>query len=260
MPERRRFGPVLDLQDLPEAQIYAAMLFPKDSRRREEFIEIARLQVREMPLVEGEEPSALYRALDPAKSHYIHTGKPFTNGALVGGVLFAVRQIAEHHLQHEVSVSKGIRIVTRDILNHRLKTLGGKMIAADERTVWDIWKHYQPSAHLWAAWQTLWRHIRSTAASETDFLTCQAGAPLQDLPLFLAVAEDWRRFGESLTTRANDERTGAKRSILPRAETWKVPAGWPLPVLTVRVPPLAPHALTNLEEYKVEKNTVPARG
>ena len=71
---------------------------------------------------------------------------------------------------------------------------------------------------------------------------------LDSLPAFLALAENMRRFGEGLTTRARKE--GEPKPILPPKETWKVPKGLALPEVGLRLPRLSERDVGELRGYR----------
>jgi hypothetical protein len=79
-----------------------------------------------------------------------------------------------------------------------------------------VWTPYKPVAHLWAAYR-YWSDERKVAGEKPIF-PCRH----EDLPEWLALAEQWRRQGEAA-------RVGQGGALLSPGKTWAVPPEISLP-------------------------------
>ena len=215
------------------ARLFSVMFFPTDGTRREEFRVWAHKQAPLEPLIPTAEPSALYRVLDYARDHYMRRGKRIEHGGMAGEILVTIRQIHEYHRQiraDEPSTSKSIVIVAAR------RTIGTSILET-------AWRNFRSVAHLWAALV-----CGNLQARGVEFPREFDPSYLDSLPVFLALAENMRRFGEGLTTRAREE--GKPKPILPPEQTWKVPEGFPLPEVGLRLPRLSERDVGELRGYR----------
>jgi hypothetical protein len=104
----------------------------------------------------------------------------------------------------------------------------------------NAWTPYKPVAHLWTAYNILSLPIGEGIEEELF----PPGSWFQDKPAFeefLAIAEDFRNFGERHVphgrAKASAER-GPMPLLLP-IETWRVPDHVILPHIDVSVPPIS---------------------
>jgi len=215
------------------AHVFAVMLFPKDSKKRDEFLAFAREQAPLEPRSSDAAAVPLYRVLNHARTHFLKSEKRVYRGSLSGEILRTLLQIHTHHRSErsdEPSVNKAIAVFARRSL-----------IASS--TLENAWANFRPAAHLWCA-LTVIQYSGNCDSVPADL------DPSEDDGLlgFLSVAESIRLNAEKVTTRAKN---GADRSsVLRPAETWKVPPAVPLLRVGIEVPPLTAPELAQLRAYK----------
>ncbi|MEZ5933896.1 MAG: hypothetical protein R3F54_18490 [Alphaproteobacteria bacterium] len=221
--------------------LLAIMTFPRDTQRQLEFCEAAREQLR---LINCQEPKdLLFNVIQGARDRYLHDGNPLLRGSIAGHLLVILRQIAEHHKRHVVSLRKAMVIFEASARDDR--TRGNKKIPTSRNSLLTIWSAYKPVAHLWAAYLvTMWTKHPDFDSKPDDELTSVFG----DVPLLLSVAERMREFGERQML-ADKEHGGAERPILDPAETFIVTADVMRDV-ELNLPPLAGDQLKALEGYQ----------
>ncbi len=162
------------------------------------------------------------RYLEPAQLHEVHTA---------GKLLLLRRMIAEHHSDREPSLRLAAWVLERDYQEGRRAVFH---MPTNESRIKRMWRKCRPVASLWAAAIFLGKEELKVEELAAD-----------DLPEFLAVAEDFRRFGEGLI----DRRT--KKPALPEGETWRVPSELALPAKDLTMPALIGPGLAALADYKV---------
>ena len=102
------------LNDFAPIRVFATMLFPKDDSRREEFLHFAMCKAPLEPKY-GEVPSLDYRVLKE-EADYLTNGEPVRHGWFAGGILVAVRQIAECCSAQEATIHRAIHLVSAEMV------------------------------------------------------------------------------------------------------------------------------------------------
>jgi hypothetical protein len=241
--------PVLEISDghgelAPDAifRVIATMCHPDDSEQRQRTFETLDLKAR-------------YDAVDPVSEHLVRLIQEVSvqaesamlglgesgYGISVAGNLLLLVLSAATYSPRDASLARAIRAWCRDQALGR--TVGGHYVPASERNVRGVWKRFKPVAHLCAA-----LHVNF------DPRDVEKTTLLNDLPSFLAIAENYRVFGENHHPPGG--RTGNKpltrTTTLDPLETWHLPTDLKLPTVETPILPLTPFTLQILGEYKVD--------
>lgn len=156
-------------------------------------------------------------------------------GIIAGLILFSIKQMKEQEENSDFigggSVNKAVDLIstTRKIPAEK----EGKGISP--ASIRQYWTKYKSVSHLWAAY-IMWGY-----AGKVEEISPHRQS---SLPVFLALAEDFRRFGESYISH------GQTGSLLSKGETWRPPTDAPLYKLTFNIPPLTPPELEALKNYR----------
>ena len=239
------------------------MCYPKNSIRRHE---LHAALVAEYYLRVSEDPVAWSRPLSSEDLRPLlkarHEGRSFkevvrtmrdTNqkGALAGAVLLMIRWVSAHG--HQGSVLKACYIHAE--LAKRAKAIKGTAVtvgvteithSTTQGTMEKAWSPYKTVAHFWAAYnvmrnQYMERDAEGVIVPPVDRWFEDTDAFLK----FLAIAENFRRFGESYIPRP------AAEPVLAAHSTWRVPEHVHLPdVGPFEPPPLLPEIRDALKSYR----------
>lgn len=223
------------------AQVQAVMLHPDDADARENLMKlfVANMLSQHNDLariVQIPQVAHLLRRVlaDPPPTEEVqrratHAGY---GGPVAGDILVLVWQMEQHGIRG--SLNKAIEQVlvgegdARGIY-YDYTDADGKPIPCNRKDVWNAWRAYKTVAHLWA--------IAQIAEAEGVYETLTTS---EDLLRFLAYAEAFRHFGETLVPHARTT------PLLNPATTWTVPAHIPLPLVTLGPIPLSPQELSLL--------------
>jgi hypothetical protein len=269
--------PVFDFGDWPDVitaipgfRILATMYYPDHEARRQE---LHATLVAAYGLRAAEEPAAWARPLAAADLlpilHARHDGRSVedvwraarelgTQGSVAGDVLVWMRRMIAHGVKASVSkacylqaeLGKTAQHTDTVAYTHGLTEIPYTTIGSILRRVWP---RYKSVAAFWAAHNLMVNigyHLQSTLDQEPDPL----GAPMPPMLSwfeephtfreFLALAEDFRRFGEAYTAHP------ASLPTLDTRCTWRVPAHVYLPDLVPFEPaPLPPEIRAVLTRY-----------
>lgn len=202
--------------------VYAAMAYPLDERQRNEFVASSVVRVvldAEAGDDDIEIPSSILRVLLNAPDYEniaSRACKAADKGAVAGDVLDYIAQM--HFTGYkQPSVRKAI-FVAEEYLSYAVNGLGEKG-GSSNIFIYDCWGKYKTVAHLWAA-------FRVCQLTPNENFPKLAGTLFGDeLGVFLAIAEKFRRFGESFIPPV----VKSRETLLPQGETWKVPESYSLP-------------------------------
>jgi hypothetical protein len=134
-------------------------------------------------------------------------------------------------------------------------TDGERKAPRDESTYRACWSRFRPSAHLWAAHTLFFYGVKEGLASTISprgiieegahqVWVEQAGVADQRFELFLAAAEDMRKFAEGfIMPRANTP-------LVDQGAAWSVPTTFRLPAVTINMPPPPAEAVTEFQSYR----------
>ena len=206
------------------ARVFAVMLFPKDTSKRDEFLAFARAQAPLEPLSPDGEVAPFYQVLNHARADFL---KRVRRGSLSGEVLRTLLQIHAHHRKErpdEPSINKAIAVFAR------------RAVLA-QSGLESAWGDFRPVAHLWAALVIHYKYAIPPGPHPSDN---------EGLLRFLAVAESIRLDAEKLTTRG-------RSAVLRPAETWKVPPRIALEEVKIQVSPLTAVELKELRSYRASQ-------
>lgn len=103
----------------------------------------------------------------------------------------------------------------------------GKKVPNTDITCWKYWKAAKPVVHLWAAMHDLHEeHLNKISDAGDTASEFRISPPT--VPTLLAVAEQYRQFGESFCPSHSEN----PEPLISANETWKIPAAYRLPVVT----------------------------
>jgi hypothetical protein len=116
----------------------------------------------------------------------------------------------------------------------------------------EAWVPYRSVAHLWAAHNLMWSfRWNETPGGERPKASWYEHP--SDLGWFLALAEDFRQWGQEYIPHARHKEHEA---ILRPIEIWRPPAETSLPAVSLTPPPLGPYYQQFLRTYESKR---PAR-
>ena len=225
--------PILNLGPLPNCydddiaglRILSVMFHPDDLEKREE-IEgaIVHLATLDSPL------PIFARRLFPNSDV---SGAVGWGPLLAGNILLFNRLLSE--LEQPISLNKTACMVEAVISKGGVKQKKG--LQRNERAIKDAWRKYKCVSPFWSAW-LIWGafHPGPPEQLRSDIF--------DNLPIFLAVAEDMRRFGEQAIE------PKSKTPLLSDNVAWRVADEVRLPSVSVRLPPLPEAAQRALATYK----------
>jgi hypothetical protein len=219
-------------------QVLAVMLYPSDPEARQHLLAVSAAKMLAQADLAGLAQTAqgvtllrdvLTSAADaPSAVEVQHRAAQMAGyaGPVAGDILLLVWQMEQHGLRG--SLNKAIEKVLvgegpAQGVYYGYADADGKPVPCNRKDVWNAWRSYKSVAHLWTV-----AHIAEAEGMLKQVLS-------HDLLRFLAYAEAFRDFGENLTPHAR------KEPLLNPAETWKVPAHFPLPPVTLH--PLPLHSL-----------------
>jgi hypothetical protein len=244
--------PVLEITDedgqlhlFAPSEVLAAMLYPGDERRRNEFrawglaYNILALEDEEkrkemLKLFAELLIPALFQLPDP-DTYRKKTIKYAGSSWVAGEMLMFMLSAAVHHSEYQGGPTPAVYTLTRTLEGSR--TFGGQTAATKKRTLWKAWGRFKRAAHLIAARQiTLQGHQELTPELSAVMMGTLF---MPELPAFLAVAEGLRQLGE-------------RHRILNPGKTWRTPDNLALPAAQIEIPPLPASALEVLATYRPE--------
>jgi hypothetical protein len=231
--------------------LLASMLYPRDEAGRVQYLAWRILATAaETPEPEGDAVPqcvvvpqfALQAAVAaPSYNEVIKTAISQAEGAHAAGeVLRFIVKCRIHHPEHPPSVSK-----TWDVLSKTLAgelTRDGRPRSSSISFLKEAWATFKPVAHLWAAAHAL---PDPTIAPPLEF----DPARLEGLPAFLALAEAFRKLGESIIAQ------GQTIPVLNPAETWCNPPDLILLQIEIDLPPLSEATLRLLAARRAPRRT-----
>ena len=144
-----------------------------------------------------------------------------SRGENAGSIIWSIREALDR--KEEPSINGALRKRSDDLRSASQKLDGRAKFNLSVDRVKNDWKDFRPVAHLWAAFfcSFMLPHINDKNLLGHEVMS-------SDLPHFLAVAEDYRRFGESWVSKRSGRGRYTARLLDPGA-TWKVPASYGLP-------------------------------
>lgn len=247
-------------------EVLGAMLFPRDAVKRKQFI----ILIKSMQLIElinndellYESKDDLIDLLKQIATELIKTplfddimkgfikNKVYIGSRIAGEILIYIRQMAydkritEHNNPklREASTLKAKAIIEVKFNSDKCIPLNGGNIFLGKKSH-DFWTKYKSVAHLWAAYHEL------SGDSPEDILT-EKNIPisLDNFPLFLSVAENYRKWGETYEKKRGNK---TQKYILDKNETWKVPPDYPLGNVIGDIPPLDSWSIEILKGKKL---------
>jgi hypothetical protein len=206
-------------------RIECVMLYPtnEDERRRAEHAGLARVQLDEEVARPTDNDAAFLRRDDVLERY-----KFFASAVPIE----EIQAKAQSHFAHGVSAAirlinyvayaaSGANSTLRDQKKEIRKKLSGTLLfkSLSDASLEGGWSKYRPVAHLWAAYVQL------------GIICCDSQIPsefpchLDDLPLFLGLAESFRQEGEACRLK------GYAGTLLVAGASWEVPPGIDLPLV-----------------------------
>jgi hypothetical protein len=262
--------PIFDLEGWPQVhatvpgfRILATMFYPSDANRRAELhatlVAAFYDTIRDDPHAWTREPTntemfPLFHArhLGGSQAEVFQRAREVVcRGSVAGEALIIIRQMAEHG--QGGSVNKACDILAKAGRAGRLTGGHIEIPFANSKSLRTMaWVPYRSVAHLWAAHNLLWS-FRWNETTDGERPSVSWYEHPSDLERFLAIAEDFRRWGERYIPHARHKEHEA---ILRPIETWRTPAETPLPAVCLTPPPLGPYYQQLLQTYEWKR---PAR-
>jgi Phage integrase family len=233
---------------VPGFRILSTMAYPCNPALREEFH--ATLATRKYAVLKDvqeawnrrpseEEMSALLLARDQgaaADDVFRRAQNAGCLGSIAGEILLLTRQFAEHHKTQRYGVNKACAVLAAAVKTEKAqkkRVLTGGRVPIDftlaKKLHEKAWLPYRSVSHLWAAHNLYRNCFTSTASSEIFWYESQDSQPF---PLFLAIAEDFRQWGEECIPH------GQKKPLFAPDEMWCTPAILNLPDPRIVIPPV----------------------
>jgi hypothetical protein len=255
--------PTFDLAGWPQVhapvagfRIMATMYYPVDGERRTELHATLAFTyydtIRNDPSVWEQQPTLteLYplfhvRHLGGSQAEVFQRAREVAcRGSVAGEALIIIRQMAEHG--QDGSVNKACDILAKAGKAGRL-TGGHTLIpyANSKALRAEAWVPYRSVAHLWAAHNLLWS-FRWNETPDGERPRASWYENSSDLERFLALAEDFRQWGEGYIPHARHKEVAP---LLSPYETWRIPAETSVAKVCLTPPRLGPWYEQFLQTY-----------
>lgn len=197
------------------AIIEARMLWPHDADKRIRYVNAVSIKLAAgninrvpFPTPTPTEVRELAESMlsAPRVEDFTDAGKrAYTHGLVAGDILF---EAVGYQDTGRENIGLG------DIKSALVARLGREQHLSKKTIDNTVWPRYKPVAHLWAA------HLHRSKETENTAFPCRA----RDLPIFLAVAEAYRRRGETIRSTAK-----APSTVLCPGDAVMVPRAFKLP-------------------------------
>jgi hypothetical protein len=225
------------------ASVFGLMLFPgvDEQKQRAQFALYARehgVSLFYEQAAKNESPMA--GAYEEQLARYMRgrskreQGMRFARGINAGGMLLTIRMTDAHY-------SGKYRKPYIHRVAHALSVLHGRA----ERTFREDLNFHRSAAPLWGAYVWKLRAEQARGLPKADCVERTFAFLLEDLPAFLAAAEDMRSFGDQCFAGTHGLWDSGDASL------WQVVTPQPLPFFSATIPSFSSAAIEALESYRM---------
>ena len=230
---------------LASAAVRAAMLFPYDEARREQFYAVEAIGLYKQKQPPTEIPWAIASALHDAvleKNFAEDTEKARRSGETIGLLYRVFLQCMIHHPSF-ASFNAASAVTGRLVERFKQRGTEPSDRPSSPSMLKQFWSSHKSVAHLWTAARLADENQHQ--GDWNDWRINNVG-----LTRMLMLSESLRCFGESHSAH------GQTATVLDPSETWHPPETLALPTINVPVPPIEPELLNEIAKDRRDRRAL----